>query len=618
MLPRKWALLPALLLATTLSLARDKQENWLEVSSPHFTVACNGKEKDARRVAEQFERMRLVFHTAFPKMQIDPSSPIIVIAVNDTKTFRALEPESYLAKGQLQLAGLFLRAPDKNYVLLRMGAGGDHPYATVYHEYTHLLLSKAEWIPLWLNEGLAEFYQNTDISQKDTFLGEASADNILWLRQNRLLPLATLLAVDHNSPYYHEEKKGSIFYAESWALTHYLQVEDAKNNTSKLRDYMLLVSNQVDPVTAATRAFGDLKRLQSGLEGYVEQSSFGAFKLTKELPIDDASFKVQALMPTQADAVRADFLAYNQRESDSRSLLDHVLQEDPKNTLAHETMGYLEARKGHLREAQHWYEQAVRLDSDSYLANYYFAAMALNEGDSGAEIDPQIEASLQKATKLNPSFAPAYDELAFFYAKRHKNLDQAHMLNLQAVQLDPGNIGFRINTAQVLLVMQRETDATTVLQHALKVAKTPQEVMAVQNELQAVQQMQSARRQNEEEARRFRETMTVSQESETEAPEPGIQQKEEVVSGPHQTVTGTIKNVQCSAPAIMELEVDAGSKTIALHTSNYYKVKFSALNYTPRAELHPCSDLEGMHAKVQYIESATSKINGLVAVELHK
>ena len=351
MLPRKWVLLPALLLATTLSLARDKQENWLEVSSPHFTVACNGKEKDARRVAEQFERMRLVFHTAFPKMQIDPSSPIIVIAVNDTKTFRALEPESYLAKGQLQLAGLFLRAPDKNYVLLRMGAGGDHPYATVYHEYTHLLLSKAEWIPLWLNEGLAEFYQNTDISQKDTFLGEASADNILWLRQNRLLPLATLLAVDHNSPYYHEEKKGSIFYAESWALTHYLQVEDAKNNTSKLRDYMLLVSNQVDPVTAATRAFGDLKRLQSGLGGYVEQSSFGAFKLTKELPVDDASFKVQPLMPTQADAVRADFLAYNQRERDSRSLLDHVLQEDPKNTLAHETMGYLEARKGHLREA---------------------------------------------------------------------------------------------------------------------------------------------------------------------------------------------------------------------------------------------------------------------------
>ena len=64
--------------------------------------------------------------------------------MKDKKAFQALEPEAYLAKGQLELAGLFLRAPDKNYVLLRLDAQGEHPYATVYHEYTHLLLGDAE------------------------------------------------------------------------------------------------------------------------------------------------------------------------------------------------------------------------------------------------------------------------------------------------------------------------------------------------------------------------------------------------------------------------------------------------------------------------------------------
>jgi len=613
---KRLCLLP-LLLAATLSQARNKQDNWVEVSSPHFTVVCNEQEKDARRAAEQFERMRLVFHTAFPNMQIDPSSPIIVITVNDTKTFRALEPEAYLAKGQLQLAGLFLRGPDKNYVLLRMGAGGDHPYATVYHEYTHLLLSKAEWIPLWLNEGLAEFYQNTNISQKDTLLGEASADDVLWLRQNRLLPLRTLLAVDHNSPYYHEEQKGSIFYAESWALTHYLQVQDAKNNTYKLRDYMLLVSNRVDPVTAATRTFGDLKRLQSGLERYIEQSSFGAFKLTKELPVDEVSFKAQLLTPTEAEAVRADFLAYNQREKDSRLLLQQVLHDDPSNTLAHETMGYLEAREGNLREAQHWYEQAVKLDSQSYLANYYFAAMALNDGESGAEIDAQIEASLLKAIKLNPSFAPACDELALFYAGRHKNLDQAHMLNLQAVQLDPGNVRFRVDAAEVLLTMQRETDASVVLQTALTVAKTPEETMMVQRRIQALQQMQSMKEQNEEEARRFRTTAN-SNAAQVQGAALETQQTQETLTGPHQTLTGILKNVRCSAPAIMDIDIETSGKTVAMHTVNYYKVQFSALDFAPTVELRPCTDLEGRHAKVEYVESVATKINGLVAVELHK
>ncbi len=36
------------------------------------------------------------------------------------------------------------------------------------------------------------------------------------------------------------------------------------------------------------------------------------------------------MSPAQADAVRADFLAYEQRVKDARSLLERVLQEDPK------------------------------------------------------------------------------------------------------------------------------------------------------------------------------------------------------------------------------------------------------------------------------------------------
>src|SRR5579871_4129928 len=198
-------LLPVFVLASfCLNAAGEKQETWVEVKSPHFTVVTNSNEKEGRHIADQFERMRSVFHVAFPKMPIDPGAPIIVLAVKDEKDLRALEPVAYLAKGSLQLAGLFQRGPDKNYVLMRVGAEGDHPYAVVYHEYTHLLVSKSEeWMPLWMNEGLAEFYQNTDISEKYANIGQASGANLALLKQSRLLPLTTLFTVDHNSPYYH-------------------------------------------------------------------------------------------------------------------------------------------------------------------------------------------------------------------------------------------------------------------------------------------------------------------------------------------------------------------------------------------------------------------------------
>ena len=163
------------LFAAALASARDKPENWLEVGSQHFTVVTNANEKTGRRIADQFERMRSVFHVAFPHLSIDNGSPVIVLAIKDEKTFRALEPQVYLAKGQIKLGGLFLRAPDKNYVLMRVDAEGEHPYAVIYHEYTHFLLSRSvEWLPLWLNEGLAEFYENTDIHETDVALGQAS------------------------------------------------------------------------------------------------------------------------------------------------------------------------------------------------------------------------------------------------------------------------------------------------------------------------------------------------------------------------------------------------------------------------------------------------------------
>ena len=81
-----------------------------------------------------------------------------------------------------------------------------------------------------------------------------------YLRQQRLLPLTTLLKVDHNSPYYHEDNKGSVFYAESWALVHYLEITDFDNKTNRLQDYMRLADATCGPCgCCAARVWGSDK-----------------------------------------------------------------------------------------------------------------------------------------------------------------------------------------------------------------------------------------------------------------------------------------------------------------------------------------------------------------------
>ena len=167
-------------------------------------------------------------------------------------------------------------------------------------------------MPLWLNEGLAEFYQNTDIEDKAVRLGQASVDNILYLRQNSLVPVSTLFAVDHNSPYYHEEQKGSIFYAESWALTHYLLFNDAIHGTHRVKDYAQNLAKGEDAVTAAQDAFGDLGKLNKALSSYVQQAAFNEFRIPMTFSADPSHFQVQALSTPEANAFRADVLAHEE------------------------------------------------------------------------------------------------------------------------------------------------------------------------------------------------------------------------------------------------------------------------------------------------------------------
>jgi tetratricopeptide (TPR) repeat protein len=472
--------IPSLLIAASLPAAGASMDRWVEARSTHFIVLTDASEKQARRLAGQFERIHLVFHTLLPMAEDDGAAPVRVLAVKDSRAMQALEPEAYLGKGRMELAGLFLRVPDTSYILLRLDAQQQHAYATVYHEYTHSMLRKAEhWLPLWLNEGLAQFYEDTDIDGRTAWLGEADAEKLQLLARNDLLPIETLLKIDARSDYYHDEDKGSIFYAESWALTHFLIVSDRIQGTHRLHDYTERVAGGEDAVAAAREVFGDLAKLQAGLSDYTMQRKFLYFMMPVELSTQDATVEVRGVTAAQADAVRADLMAYTGRVAEARDLDQTVLRDEPSNALAHETMGVLLYRDGDVDGARQWFEQAVALDGNSYRGHYYAGMLAMHAGAKGG--DSAIESELKAAIRLNAQFAPAYDAL-----------DEAHELNLRAIAIEPGRLNYRLNCAEVLAQQRRFADSLGVLQEAMRLARSPDEVQAVASRMTWVERSQMA------------------------------------------------------------------------------------------------------------------------------
>ena len=331
------------------------------------------------------------------------------------------------------------------------------------------------------------------------------------------------------------------------------------------------------------------------------------------------SSKSQVLTAPQSEAVRADFLAYNQRAGDAQTLLDQVLHEDPNNVSAHETKGFLEFQQRHFEEARKWYAKAVHLDSQSYLAHYYFALIAM----SGAQDSEQeeVESSLRTAIRLNPQFAPAFDRLAVSLAMQHKNLDEAHMMGLTAVSLEPSNVGYRINVANILMRMERGESAITVLKSAAKLAKTPEEIQEVNNSLANAQAYMEAQSKVAETNQHISDE---GKEAGPGQPTPGVpvphlkRRPVFVAKGPHRFLVGVLQSVHCDSPAL-DLTVNASGKLVPLHVDNYYKIPFSAMGFTPSSELNPCKDLENKPAKVEYVESASPSTGAqLISVELHK
>lgn len=615
MLKRLLALMCLLGVGAQFSFAASDQ--WTEVRSDHFIVVTSAGEKQGRHLVDQFERMRWLYHTLFPKINADPPAAIQVYAVKNKKEFQAVEPADYLARGKLDLAGLFVRSSERDYILVRLDAEQEHPFATVYHEYTHLELTPAaSWLPIWLNEGLAQFFQNTDIHDKDVILGQPSRDSILFLRQATLIPLPVLFRVDHSSPYYHEEDKGSIFYAESWALTHYLEVNDRLHQTDRIADYLKLVAQHEDPAVAAEKAFGDLKKLQHALEDYIQASSYRQFIVSSAAaPLDEASYKVTTLAPDQVKVVQAEVLTAVGRTAEAQATLQAVLQSSPQNADAPTAMGMLALRNHDASAARKWFAQAVQLNAQSFIAHYYLATLSMSQelGEKG-EDDQEIESNLRAAIRLNPAFAPAYAELARFQLMRRQNLAEAYGLALRAVQLDPAQLVYRLNLAAILAAQKNYPAAREVLATCLKLAKNQQAVAMIQRTSAQIDQMQAGGSLPQM-ALRAGQTVQVVPEVQNTAP----RHPSGPPTGPRHEVIGVIHAVACSYPAVLEMRVDGAARPVSLYTNNYYQLDVSALGYTPTADLHPCKDLEGRKARVQYAEVSDKTVDGqIVAIELRK
>ena len=442
-----------ILVSASAALATAGEKPWIEVRSPHFRVLTNGGTKDARRVAHEFEQMRYVFATQFPTFRLESGAPLLVLAARDEPTEKVLEPALWKIKGAKPV-GEFHHGWEKQYVVVRLDTWGQGAHELVYHEYIHSILHlNAHWLPVWLDEGMAEFYAYTRFLQHEIYIG-APTERYRTIVSKSLIPIETLIAVDHRSPYYHDEDKIQMFYAESWGLVHFMSFGPNMEGGKRLNEFFKLVQQGTEQKKAFQQIFGDFKSMDNALDAHLRQLALKSGVLSNPPQINDKSFDSRTLSKAETEAELGSFHLWNHNLPGARFLIEQALKDDPALGLAHETMGFLHFADGKDAEASSEFSRAFELDGNLYLSLFARTMLAPVANSAVASDQASLHESLSKILKLDPQFAPAYIELARL-DMRQNDLIAALAVSRKAEQLEPSRAGYHLMSGEILRRMGR-------------------------------------------------------------------------------------------------------------------------------------------------------------------
>lgn len=443
---RWWVPLP--LACALFVVVASADERWVDVRSAHFRVLTDAGEKEGRKVATGFEQMRKLVQTLGGEMVVDPAPPIVIVAVRDQAGLRQLLPMYWERRGGLRPGGVFLGDTDKNHIAVRLDVNPDYRDDIVYHEYVHLLVRlNFSSLPVWLNEGLAEFYAGTTVRDDDVVFGLVNGNRLALLRERGPMPLAELFAIDGGSRQYNEQNRAGILYAESALLTHYFLIGDKGAHRQMLTDYLRLVSEGVPDPQAQPQAFGDLKALEKSFFRYVHNDRFLALNSTLDVP--SSSGIVRQMSEAEILALRGEFLARYGRADKGRPVLEKARKADPNLAAVAQALGLLEWREGRAEEARRQLGDAIKLAPDDFASHYLWAqAMPKDAPDL-----PASEAAARRAIELNPSFAPAHALLSSVLRSEGK-LEAALGELHEACQLEPTHGAYWVQRADLLREMK--------------------------------------------------------------------------------------------------------------------------------------------------------------------
>jgi tetratricopeptide (TPR) repeat protein len=386
--------------------------DWRRAESQHFVVYSDGSERSLRDYTARLERFHGLLKSRFGGPEQNDTRKLPVYLVGNARALRVAQP--HLPEG---IDGYYVASENDIFAILIRGQDDD----LLLHEYTHHFMANAGQgrLPGWFSEGLAEYYATATVSAAGaaTF-GLPNPGRLRQLQQGRWLPMDQLLRAQGSFDIENQSARG-LYYAQSWALTHWLLADPTRARA--LGVYLNALNAGRDPVEAWQASFGiPADALEAQLKAYLRGRLYFS---ELDIPPITPEITVSTLSPAWDAVILPLINARSPRdeETDGPALL-HTSRTNaarfPDDALALVALGRAERRWGDSAAAETALSRALEIEPANVEGLLLMADIVEERSDLApdeAEIDHQrglAEALLRRALEADPKDYRIYADLA--------------------------------------------------------------------------------------------------------------------------------------------------------------------------------------------------------------
>lgn len=405
--------------------APEPPDDWVRLETPHFVLFGDAQARKVAEIADELERLRAVLGRLTRGKEVHLPAPTRVYVFRSNEAMTPYKPRW---EGRPSpVAGWFLGSEDENLIALS-ARWNDDPRPLVFHEFVHEYLHAAlPPAPQWFDEGVAEYYSTFQSTGDRARVGRPVEHHVRLLSEVGWMPIPRLFAVERDSPEYNEADKQGVFYAESWAVVHYLLNGDPARSGQLGRLFEASQKGAIDEATFRRITGDDFASFEGKVRSYVRggRFPFAAFDLE---PVATAPSEATPLAPAEALARLGALLDRTDpsRGDEAEEIFRAALALDPRRPVALSGLATIRERQGATVEAGFLHDEAIASPGADAVV-WYRAGAFLLRTQSGRRFVPgalspetcdaieRARAALEEALRIDPGLAIARARLGSSY-----------------------------------------------------------------------------------------------------------------------------------------------------------------------------------------------------------